>query len=424
MMSFDSNDIFSGFSLPNAHEDGCTQCGMCLPSCPTYIESNDINQSPMGRIRLIRLLGEDKLESNMLENLENCLGCRTCEAVCPSKVNYSMMLDQALMKVRKTKALPFWHSMLLAISTRPLLLTAMVRVIKLTDGMRLRQLLSRIGLLRLVGLERFNEFLGYFHLSTSQVTNRSVYNRPELQVTLFRGCFSAVLEQDIQQSCVDMLNTLGIEVIIPNEQTCCGALHRHCGENEKALDLAKKNILSFSRESSIPVISTSSGCGAALREYAVWLDGSESATHFSDRYVDICRYFSDLLKRRNVILTPLDLKVAIHSPCSLQQNTDGSIAVMELLSLIPGLTLHQLSTRHCCGAGGHQALSNANMANGLRAHFLDEIKEIGADVLVSSNLGCSHHLGAGLRGAEQNIPVLHPIQLLHRSMEMKIIPSI
>lgn len=413
---FDLNDSFMDFAPPTP-PDGCTQCGICLSTCPTYTKSGDGEQSPMGRIRMMRALENGSSEGmalalEKLEKLESCLGCYSCVAVCPSKVDFGKMLDESLARLREQRPLPGLTRMTLFLAEQRSLLKPLIQATYLAQAIGLRGLFAKLGLDKLLDMQRANALLGRIGFPT-RLRNRIHRCRYDQRVALFTGCFSSVMEQTVQQSAIDIFNALGLEVTQPRAQGCCGALHRHNGDLETAAKLARNNIKAFSVDRADAIVTTSSGCGAGLKSYSKWLENAGLTTPV----MDVNHYLAKALRQRKLMFNPLPLKVALHTPCTLRQGEGQEEAVIELLQNIPGLEVVPLSGEpRCCGAGGSQMLSQAEMADALRDDIVDEIRATGADLLISSNLGCAMHLRQGLAQAGIEIPLQHPVQLIAQAM--------
>lgn len=402
---FEMNTAFAGFA-PQTPPDGCTQCGMCLATCPTFVKTEDQEQSPMGRIRLMRALENEGSEGLPLEKLESCLSCYSCEVVCPSKVDYGKMLDESLARLHKQRPTPGITRMMLFLAEKRTVLKGLVRATWFAQLIGLRGLLARKGLKRANGLFGQVSFPSKLHNRVDHVQNNQ-------RIALFTGCFSSVMEQAVQQSAIDVFNGLGMEVIVPKAQGCCGALHRHNGELETAAKLARKNIEAFSVDQADVIVNTSSGCGAGLKAYDEWLDGEKLPIPV----MDVSHYLADVLKHRIVKFERQPLKVALHTPCTMRQSEGQEEAVLELLQKIPGLETIPLSGQpRCCGAGGSQMLSQPEMADSLRDDLVNEIKAMEVDIVVSSNLGCAMHLRQGLEQMEMDVPLLHPVQIVAQAM--------
>ncbi len=411
---FGANNSFAGF-VPPTPADGCVQCAVCLSTCPTFIKSKDPEQSPMGRIGLMRALDNGSSEDmapEKLEKLESCLGCYSCEAICPSRVDFGKMLDESLARLSEQRPIPATTRMMLFLARNRTMLKKLMQATWLTQMIGLRGLLAKLSLYRLMGMQRANALLGRIDYPT-ELRNHFRGPHNDQRVALFTGCFSSVMERSVQQAAIDVFNTLGLGVTLPEGQDCCGALHRHNGDLATAGKLARQNIKAFSCEQVDAIVTTSSGCGAGLKAYDKWLENEGLTTPV----MDVSHYLATALRQRKVEFNHLPLKVALHTPCTLRQGEGQEEAVVELLQKIPGLEIVPLSGEpRCCGAGGSQVLSQPEMADALRDDMVDEIRAMGVDVLISSNLGCAMHLRAGLTQAGSDIPLQHPVQLISQAM--------
>jgi glycolate oxidase iron-sulfur subunit len=99
---------FTGSDIPPDDVfNQCVRCGLCLPTCPTYVETLVETSSPRGRIALIRAVAEERLDltsPGFMHQMSECLDCRACEAVCPSGVRYGELLEPARTQIVRATA--------------------------------------------------------------------------------------------------------------------------------------------------------------------------------------------------------------------------------------------------------------------------------------------------------------------------------
>jgi len=381
-------------------------CGMCLPHCPTYQLSRDEGESPRGRIALIQGLASGRLAATprLEAHLDHCLGCRACEAVCPSAVPYGEIIDagRALLYDRQpTPAVP------------PLLTTLVLDRRRRRRAGRLLRLAQRSGLQtlgRLFGLIRRFAQLGALLPPLPAQTPLGEYHPPcgahRGTVGLFIGCLADIIDRDTLRSATFLLTRFGYGVHLPTAQGCCGAIHLHHGDGATARRLAAANAAAFNALTLDAVISTVGGCGLTLAEYARYDHPTLTAPVH-----DVSAFLTRLPWPDDLHLAPLAKRVAVHEPCTLR----GDKSPYRLLARIPGIDLRPLPDNgRCCGAAGTYMLRQPEIANGLRDDKLRALRSLGAEILVTSNLGCALHLRAGIREAKLDIEVTHPISLLDR----------
>ena len=230
-------------------------------------------------------------------------------------------------------------------------------------------------------------------------------------VALFTGCVTSLTEKPVLSAAIQVLEQCGYQIIIPEEQACCGAIHLHNGDKEQARKFARKNQITFDNLDVEAIISCVSGCSAQLIEY------SQFNADLSHPVQDI----SDFLFRNGAIgsleLAPMSQQVWVHTPCSLKNQLKSDAAVYQLLSKIPDIAINRIPFTDCCGAAGSYMLTQPDMAERLRQPVIDLLKEQQSDYLVTSNTGCAMHLRAGIREANLSTQVLHPIQLIAQQLK-------
>lgn len=400
--------------------DLCVKCGMCLPACPTYQLTRDESESPRGRIALIQGLvsGALELTPKLEQHLDHCVKCRSCERICPSAVPYGRIIDEALTHIERTKgvARPL-RTMLLALATRHSSLRIAHRLAKIYQRCGARWIARRSGLLRALGLERAEALLP--DLASPTAPWREYYpplGTPRGDVALFTGCIAQVVDPDTTSAAIKVLTHFGYGVAVPPSQQCCGALHLHNQQPERAAEFAQANIAAFSQRKVIAILSTASGCAATLREY-------ESVTHdpnaraFCSGVFDISEFLARIEWPSELRLRPLPAKVAVHDPCTLSNVLRASSHPANMLRRIPQLEVVPVNeSPRCCGAAGSYMLSQPENADRLRELKLGGLVEKGISLLATSNVGCALHIAAGYRKSGIVIEVVHPVVLLSRAL--------
>lgn len=395
-----------------ADADRCVLCGLCLPHCPTYGLSHNEAESPRGRISLMLAVARGQLEADagLRGHLERCLGCRACEAMCPSLVPYGRLLRNTREQLYRQE-----HSRLadtLATPARRRLLRGALRLFQASGLQRATQRLHLLGhgpAGRLVqGLPTRIAAPSLPAFTPAQGTERG-------QVALFVGCTGDLLQRALLHDARRLLSALGYAVHVPPEQGCCGALHVQQGDGAGARRLARQNLAAFPAEAEA-ILSVASGCGALLHEYDQLLE-DEGTASFAGRVVDINAFLAAIDWPPAVVLRPLAQKVAVHEPCTLRNVLKGHNAPYGLLRRIPELEVIALPhNERCCGAAGSYLVDHPAEADALRADKIAALAELRPHWLASANIGCAMHLAAGIREAGLAVKVVHPVTLLAQQL--------
>lgn len=405
-MGFDEpvEPIGSGPYIPDAGE--CMRCGICASSCPTFRLFQVDEETPRRRIRTISKILVENLPISADErlHLDNCLQCRACETVCPSRMAYGQLFDQAQAQL---KVNPGWLARLaFRLIENKRWRTRLMPLLAVYLNSGLQKPLRSTGLLKKLYLADAEALLGKPALQALAVSYPASGTKRG-RVALFTGCIAEHFDRETLLAAIKLLNAIGYEVLVPPQQGCCGAIHQHNGQS--AAGLIDNNIAAFNALDVNAVLHTATGCGAMLSEYQTDDDAGQL---FRQRLCDISEFLLEHWPD-DLQLTASTLKVAVHEPCSQRNVLKNQQAVYTLLQKIPGLSIAALADNHiCCGAGGSYMLTHPDNAGQLRTLKQKIITATSADVVVSGNFGCSVFFSADGGKVE------HPLLLLARQLPL------
>ncbi len=408
----------------------CVHCGFCLPTCPTYLVLGNEMDNPRGRIYLIRAASEGKIKitDNFVKHMDLCLLCRNCETVCPSGVKFGFLMESARGEIETHYKYPpvdrWFRGFILNTFTHIGRLNAMSRLLRYYQRSGIQRVIRRSGLLNLLGRVGRMEALLPPVPKVSEDLPVVMRARGESRgrVGLLLGCVQRNFFPQVNIATARTLSEYGYEVVVPREQGCCGSLFVHEGARERARELAKKTMDVFERSGVDMIAVNAAGCGSVMKEYWELFQGdpanSQRAEAFSKKVFDV----SQILAQQPIAggLGRLDLSVTYHDACHLAHGQRVRQEPRTLLQAIPGLRFVELQeSDFCCGSAGIYNLLHPELAHEFLHRKIERIKETGADVVVSGNPGCSLQMEMGLKEQGMNIPVMHPVELISRSLDSK-----
>jgi glycolate oxidase iron-sulfur subunit len=412
---------FSGTDQPQASiYDTCIRCGLCLPSCPTYLETMTETSGPRGRISLIKAVGElrlDLLSAGFVEQMWECLDCRACEAVCPSGVRYGQLVESARAQIRRAEDrldLPRGDRVSRLVSRtlfrRPELMRAAAAALRFLQVTRLT------GLAGLVGLGRAARLAPAIAPSPF-VASGQRFEAPSQRGLAFLhvGCIMGIAFPGVHRATVRLLQRGGISVVAPRGQGCCGAIALHDGDPDFARELAKRNIEAFERSEADVYVVNAAGCGSALKDYADLFaedpQWRERARNFTARVRDATEVLDAL--DLGEAAGSVDAAVTYQDACHLVHAQRVAGAPRRLLKRIPGLRLVEMEeSALCCGSAGTYNLTHPAMADRLARRKIDAISRTGATIVATANPGCAMQIAAALRDVRGRVAVKHVVELL------------
>ncbi|WP_019424950.1 (Fe-S)-binding protein [Paenibacillus sp. OSY-SE] len=422
----------------------CMRCGFCQPACPTFHQTGLEAASPRGRIALMKAVADGLMEPDeaFKQQMDLCLGCRACEPVCPSDVKYGQLLEQtkdALFEhAEPAGAIPLrgLHKFAKPIFKRHRRLRLMSTILQAYQRSGLQRLANKGNLLRWLPAHMQTMERIMPHADSRGVVKRVGGHRFEAKgerigtVGLFRGCIMDVLFTETNVNTVRLLTESGYDVVIPEEQSCCGALFSHSGDRDTAREFAKQNVKVFGDAKVDYIASNAGGCGAMLVEYdhlladeAEWVG---PAREFAVQVKDISEL---LLRSQRWNQLP---EAAVQSKTAAQPETtrDDTVTVTyqdschlrnvmragegprQLLRLIPDTNFVELEGGEvCCGSAGIYNLVQPQMANDIVDSRMEAVRDTKASIILTSNPGCLLQMKVGVEREKANdrIQVMHVV---------------
>ncbi|MDB9528270.1 heterodisulfide reductase-related iron-sulfur binding cluster [Oscillatoria sp. CS-180] len=414
--------------------DACVHCGFCLTTCPSYRVIGKEMDSPRGRIYLMDAInkGEVPFSPTAVQHFDSCLGCLACTTSCPSGVQYDQLIASVRPQVKRNheRSLP-----------EKLLRTLIFQLFPYPD--RIRLLLPPLGIYQLLGLSKLIQKTGFLQrLSPNlaamesllpKVTAQSFQdNLPDVipaqgkrryRVGMILGCVQRVFFSNVNEATARVLTANGCEVVIPKSQGCCSALPAHQGEEAQAQALARQMIDAFEDTEVDYVIINAAGCGHTLKEYGHILQDDEEyrdrAKAFSASVRDVQEFLAEVgLTAELHPLTDGPLPLVYQDACHLLHGQKISIQPRQLLKKIPQVQVREpIDAALCCGSAGVYNMLQPEVAEELGQMKAQNLINTGAQLIASSNPGCSLQILKHLEKHDQQLPLKHPIELLDLSIQ-------
>ncbi len=384
----------------------CVHCGFCTATCPTYQLLGDELDGPRGRIYLIKqVLEGNALSSKTQSHLDRCLTCRACETTCPSGVRYGRLVEigreivdqqvprsllQTIPRILLRKIVPYPQRFApiykLGLLFRPLLPATLKRKLPLPKVSRPMPAVAK-----------------------------------QRKMLLLQGCVQSVVTPQTNQAASQILQKLDIELITAPDAGCCGAVSHHLSAAEEGLDFMRRNIDAWwphiepeVEQGAEAIIITASGCGTVVKDYAELLKHDRQYADKAKKVSALAKDVSEILRDEDLSSLDTsraddrsDIKVAFHSPCTLQhgQKLNG---VVENILRNAGFTLTGVQDPHlCCGSAGTYSILQAKLSQQLLDNKLSALQNGQPDIIATANIGCQMHMAS-----KAQVPVKHWLEVL------------
>lgn len=397
----------------------CVHCGFCTATCPTYLTLGDELDSPRGRIYLIKDMLENSrpADAKTVKHIDRCLSCLACMTTCPSGVNYMHLVDHARAYIEKTYKRPLidrmYRAVLAAVLPYPArfkfalsaasLAKPFAGIVGKIPGGKPMEAMLKLAPSTLPKQPR--QLLQEVHTTDKKTVGR---------VAMLSGCAQKILDPKINQATIELLNNLGVEVVTPKAEGCCGALVHHMGKEEAAMNAAKQNIdawLKVKEQGGLDaIIITTSGCGTTVKDYGHMLKDDKfyasKAEEISSLAKDITQYLTSLNLPKSQVGD--NKRVAYHSACSMQH---GQKIINEPKSLLAnaGFKVVDIPEGHlCCGSAGTYNILQPEISEQLKERKVLNIERVNPEIIAAGNIGCITQIASGI-----DVPIIHTVQLLN-----------
>ena len=386
----------------------CVHCGFCTATCPTYQLLGDELDGPRGRIYLIKQVMEGQPVTRATQqHLDRCLTCRNCESTCPSGVQYGhlveigrQVMEERVERPPRERAVRW---LLKEGLTSPLFAPAMAL------GRLARPLLPE-------------SLKAKVPAATPPQAHRWPTREHARKVLMLMGCVQPAMMPNINSATARVLDAAGIQTLVADDAGCCGAIRSQLNDHGGGLADMRRNIDAWwplvSAGSVEAIVMNASGCGVTVKDYGHALAHDPAYAERAQRVADATRDLSELLpglleRLRPQLATQRSVRrLAFHPPCTLQHGQQLRGGVERCLRELGfEVALAGAESHLCCGSAGTYSVLQPKLATALRDRKLDSLLPIGAEVIVSANIGCIQHLQSGT-----STPVRHWIELVDEAL--------
>ena len=376
--------------------------------------------SPRGRIYLMRALdeGRARITDTFSEHMFRCLDCRACETACPSGVHFGQMMEDTRADIVGQRP-AHWIARLMLRHVFPYRWRFHLasRSLQLYQRSGLQALVRATGLLKLVApkMAKAETLMPDLPIESGVTLGKTYPAEGERvgTVAFFTGCVMNSMLGSVNRASVRLLNAAGYDVVIPADQVCCGALANHAGLRDTAVEAAKRNAAAFSDSKIEAVLVNAAGCGAMLKDYPHITEGM---TGFAGKVKDISEFLAGT-RLASRLKIPITKRVGYDDPCHLIHGQRVKAEPRQLLKAIPGIEFVEVEgADQCCGSAGIYNIVQNDLSMAILDAKMKQIAKARLDILATGNPGCMFQFRYGATRAGLNLEVVHPIELLARSL--------
>jgi L-lactate dehydrogenase complex protein LldF len=417
----------------------CIRCASCLNVCPVFrlVGGHVFGKVYTGGIGTILTAWFDALKAS--EDIQSlCIQCGNCAQVCPGKIDIPALILELRRRLAVEKGQPLAQKAIFSVVNNRKLFHSMLRTASLgqkpfqKDGfirhlpMFLSDMTSFRSLPAIADAPLRDRVNTIEQRWPTQAGSACVGDKLREKAALYAGCLIDFAYPEIGQSVVKILNKAGIEVIFPQEQTCCGAPARYSGAYEVAAQNAEDNIRALLKEDVQYVVSACPTCTVALKHDFISTFESlgrtasiEDAKKIAAKTIDLSSLITKLVNEGRLTFKEgrqLD-KFTYHDSCHLKRTLNVSAQPRELLKRA-GYELSEMSECDmCCGMGGSYSLKLPEISAPILERKLKNIDETESPLVLMDCPGCMMQIRGGLDKRGSKVKAQHTAERLADAFE-------
>ncbi|MGO9014719.1 MAG: L-lactate dehydrogenase (quinone) large subunit LdhH [Dissulfurispiraceae bacterium] len=411
----------------------CIRCASCLNVCPVFrlVGGHVFGKVYTGGIGTILTAWFDEMKQS--EDIQSlCIQCGNCKEVCPAKIDIPELILEIRRRIVKDAGQSIAQKAIFSVVNNRRLFHSMLRTASLTQkpfakGGFIRHLpmfLSNLTESRSLPSIAPVPFRDKFkEIGQSQISKKKV------KVAFFAGCLIDFAYPDMGSAVVKILNKAGIEVVFPEEQTCCGAPARYSGAYEVAGQNAIDNIKALLKEDVQHIVSACPTCTVALKHEFIntfeslgkndWLPQAREVSALAMDFSTLVKNLADegRLTFKNSLPEKSSPLLTYHDSCHLKRTMHVYDQPRELLKKSGFDLVEMFESDMCCGMGGTYSLKLPEISAPILQRKLKNIRDTSASIVAMDCPGCVMQIKGGFDKEGSAIKVMHTAELIEQQIE-------
>ena len=402
----------------------CVKCGACRAHCPVFGAERQEGRVARGKVALSQAVldGEVALEKKVLEDLSQCLLCGSCNAQCPNKVPTEEIVAAARRRIAEEKGLSAFGKAVAAVIGRPKLMNTLARTGGALSSLLFKKLPESSGLRLRFPLPYLDSDRTLPPVAATPFRDRVpevIEGQPgRPTVAFFTGCGINYMYPAIGDAFLQALKFLGVTVVIPKDQACCGLPAVSAGAGGTVEQLAEQNLEALTRRPVDYVVTACASCNAGLGK--VYGDMGGEFASLADKTRDIFVFLAEQGLPEKLAALPKAEKrtrVTYHDPCHLRTQgiTKEPRQILKALPQVDYVEMEDAGT--CCGLGGTYSVYHYETSKKIGARKAEHIAESQADLVATDCPGCIMQLQDSINHADQKQQAVHILNLLNEALD-------